>query len=649
MNKCYVCDKESKYKCPNCLIKLCSLRCTQEHNKNTQNGCNSSNSISVGIKNKYNIKHIGKDDISNEILLSDCNFLDSVSKKLESTTRFYVNPFILNNTSNRRFIRKHCSEKGINLIFSPLIMKRTKLNKTKIKKGVILWTIEFVYLNNSTFLLHNVDENTKLNQLYKNLKKKKELSPIDSIQLLMKTNPKEGNKLEYTKCNIEETILNNLINRNILDFPTFYVILKNQIESYKIVESTSDHADELEDGEPEVTEGNYDNRLVLESQMGDPVTSIWMGKEGIVAGTALGRVSSYIFNSHIGNPTISSIDKDTTLADDSATTGSSTKTKKAKTKKSLPSNSEVVVVDIDKLESSIDGLKLNSTSPNYDSRDPSSRVVGRYVVYSSYNDECVNGVYISEGKLYTLVGLNNIIIYDIDRYSIHSDVYVNNEISSASPYKNYKQIIQNNNYVLMMCNNTIVLMNLTEVETEGSVLKLTYVDTNVHLENILEFKFPYVVTCKTNTEENNSKCVNIYSIKKTSNNNARSREMYDLALINKIAVDNKQHLVTNCKIWDNTLTVVTDLLILTLYAIHDVDGNIIARKRLSYDILDVNCGENVLLLLKNSQILVLNKKLHVLNKFSILSTFELGWSYNLVNYNNVFCYNSDEGIYIFQL
>lgn len=30
-------------------------------------------------------------------------------------------------------------------------------------------------------------------------------------------NPKEGNKLEYTKCNVNETILNNLINRTILD------------------------------------------------------------------------------------------------------------------------------------------------------------------------------------------------------------------------------------------------------------------------------------------------------------------------------------------------------------------------------------------------------------------------------------------------
>lgn len=98
MNKCYVCNKESKYKCPNCLIKLCSLSCTQIHNKTSQNGCKNSSSVSDGIKNKYNIKHVGKDDINNEILLSDCNFLDSVSKKLESTTRFYVNPYILNNS-----------------------------------------------------------------------------------------------------------------------------------------------------------------------------------------------------------------------------------------------------------------------------------------------------------------------------------------------------------------------------------------------------------------------------------------------------------------------------------------------------------------------------------------------------------------------
>ncbi|KAF5153107.1 hypothetical protein TpMuguga_03g02665 [Theileria parva strain Muguga] len=403
---------------------------------------------------------------------------------------------------------------------------------------------------------------------------------------------------------------------------------------------------------------NYYNRLVLESQMGDPVTSFWMGKEGIVAGTALGRVSAYIFNSNLETHTNSSTNNDTTLADDPPNIRSSTKTQEANTKNQHLSNSDVIV-EIDKLESSIDNSKQNSTSLNTkstpskcDNKNSSTKVVGRYVVYSTYNDECVNGVYIFEGKLYSLVGLNNIVIYDIDRYTIHRDVYVNNEINSTSLYKNYKQIIQNNNYVLIMCNSTITLMNLTEAESEDGVCKIQYVNSTIHIENVLEFKFPYVVTCKINTEENNSKCVNIYSLKPVdtmNNTNSKSREMYNLALVNRINIDNKYHLVTNCKIWDNMITVVTDLLVLTLYDINDADANIVSSKSFSYDILAVNCSENILLLFKNSQILILNKELEILSKLNILSTFELGWSYNLVNYNNVFSYNSDEGIYIFQL
>ncbi|BAM41338.1 Box C/D snoRNA protein [Theileria orientalis strain Shintoku] len=141
MNLCAVCRKESKYKCPACLLLTCSLECTKSHNCSTSKGENSSNRK----PNRRNpVKYVGRNKIDVDVITSDCHFLDTVSNRLESTSRSFLKPLITD--SRNRKIKKLCVGRKINLIYSPLILKRYKTNKTTHKNSRILWTVEWSFL-----------------------------------------------------------------------------------------------------------------------------------------------------------------------------------------------------------------------------------------------------------------------------------------------------------------------------------------------------------------------------------------------------------------------------------------------------------------------------------------------------------------------
>ncbi|KAK2195118.1 hypothetical protein BdWA1_003420 [Babesia duncani] len=156
---------------------------------------------------------------------------------------------------------------------------------------------------------------------------------------------------------------------------------------------------------------------VLESQMGDPVLSHWIGADGVVAGTALGRVAAYIFDC----PTFELMH------------GSH-----APNNQSISNDDSIPLVDIE--SGSVSARDQYSPRPNNDStegvkasflnafnflkiRQPEKTrlhkdLPGRYTVFASFSDEAIRACFIHKRLLYCMVGTSSIAIYDVDAYTL---------------------------------------------------------------------------------------------------------------------------------------------------------------------------------------------------------------------------------------
>lgn len=155
-------------------------------------------------------------------------------------------------------------------------------------------------------------------------------------------------------------------------------------------------------------------KLVLESLMGDPVLSHWIGPEGIAAGTALGRISTYLFPQK---------------ADSNKASGSP-----YKSKSDYSGNKEVnhVVIPVEVEHSprdvesnpadscSISSKNDTNGSKNCNIKDESELEGGRYSVFATYSDEPVYSVFVNENTLVCLIGTSYLMIYDTVNYKVLS-------------------------------------------------------------------------------------------------------------------------------------------------------------------------------------------------------------------------------------
>ncbi|UKK01399.2 hypothetical protein MACK_002213 [Theileria orientalis] len=178
-----------------------------------------------------------------------------VSNRLESTSRSFLKPLITD--SRNRKIKKICSSRKINLIYSPVILKRYKTNKTTFKNSRIMWTIEWSFLKHQlNFIDHNFDEHSTLEECYTTLRSNLFKSNdyrnlcneynLEDVFILLRHLPAKSNSYRYYKCNPKDSILKNLENLTVSDFPTFYVISKNDIQSYEMYVYTPSNSPRIE-------------------------------------------------------------------------------------------------------------------------------------------------------------------------------------------------------------------------------------------------------------------------------------------------------------------------------------------------------------------------------------------------------------------
>ncbi|XVF33772.1 hypothetical protein REPUB_Repub17cG0196800 [Reevesia pubescens] len=232
--------KASKYKCPGCCIRTCSLLCVNAHKHRT--GCNGKRNISCFVP----LSHF--DD---NLLLSDYNLLEETKRVAESARRIrsklcstypphFKLPLFL------QILRSAAASRRTKLLFLPTGMSRRETNQTRFhqRKKYISWTIEWRFQSTDVVLLdHGVHEDTSLCLVIENhLKPSPWNHPLrrfcqeqlDHLKFFIRKYPK-GPKSPFQELDIKAPIRQQLADTVILEYPVIHVFLPSEHYDFEVV------------------------------------------------------------------------------------------------------------------------------------------------------------------------------------------------------------------------------------------------------------------------------------------------------------------------------------------------------------------------------------------------------------------------------
>jgi hypothetical protein len=203
------CIQASKYTCPKCLLKTCSLACSKSH-KNIYNCTGARDKTAFIPKESYSIQN----------LTSDYHFLEDVARIADNASRSSEN---MNASTPRKKLPKWAQlalNQEIHIRLMPSGLKRHDENQSRIQSNSIYWTVEFIY-KSQTFLLHSIHESCILADILQN----PVLNGLDlsRIQCSIKKQDLPANAAEYTILNIHATLKDILKHQIIIEYPTIYI------------------------------------------------------------------------------------------------------------------------------------------------------------------------------------------------------------------------------------------------------------------------------------------------------------------------------------------------------------------------------------------------------------------------------------------
>lgn len=241
LKSCKICQNSAKYKCPQCLTQTCSLQCSRQHK--AQCGNNSNQPAYIPLSH-----------MDSELLLADCKLLDRIARSLESTSRAYTKPLglIASKRIHVRVLQRCCSERGIELHLCPANLRRFRINRTVVRAGRILWSVEWRFGNQDfAVVVHRMNEHQTMRQHLTTLLASLSMSNrsksiaryfanFETLAILLKNFNCKATPAEFFKCNLDETLRSTLANTKVVDFPHFIVLLEDELEGFKLVDKIRD-------------------------------------------------------------------------------------------------------------------------------------------------------------------------------------------------------------------------------------------------------------------------------------------------------------------------------------------------------------------------------------------------------------------------
>ncbi|KAG6593329.1 Box C/D snoRNA protein 1, partial [Cucurbita argyrosperma subsp. sororia] len=241
---CEECNSNpSKYKCPACSLRSCSLDCVNGHKR--RSGC-------TGKRAQTQFVPISQ--FNDSVLLSDYNLLEEVKRMAESAQRlrkklcpythpYYRLPFHL------KSLRTAASSRRTKIMFLPTGMTKREKNQTRYDKRekTIFWTIEW-RLNSTDVVLvdHGVNENTNLSTVLENHLQpspwknqiQKFCEQLDSLKFFVRTYPK-GAMVPFRELDSKMPIRQLFSNLVFVEYPVIYVFLPSQTPNFEVVKTAN--------------------------------------------------------------------------------------------------------------------------------------------------------------------------------------------------------------------------------------------------------------------------------------------------------------------------------------------------------------------------------------------------------------------------
>ncbi|XP_066899695.1 box C/D snoRNA protein 1 isoform X3 [Kogia breviceps] len=216
MSRCETCGtEEAKYRCPRCMRYSCSLPCVKKHKAELT--CN-------GIRDKT--AYVSMQQFTEMNLLSDYRFLEDVARTADHISR---DVFLKRPISNKHmyFMKNRARKQAINLKLLPNGFTKRK--------------------ENSTFFDKKVPDDRTINEILRAYIDPEKSDPVirqrlkayihsqTGVRILMKVENMQQNLVRYYEMDPDKSLLDNLRNKVIIEYPTLHVVLKEYSNDMEVL------------------------------------------------------------------------------------------------------------------------------------------------------------------------------------------------------------------------------------------------------------------------------------------------------------------------------------------------------------------------------------------------------------------------------
>ncbi|XP_059544977.1 box C/D snoRNA protein 1 isoform X1 [Myotis daubentonii] len=239
MSRCETCGtEEAKYRCPRCMRHSCSLPCVKKHKAELT--CN-------GVRDKT--AYVSLQQFTEMDLLSDYRFLEDVARTADHISR---DALLKRSLSNKHmcFIKNRARRQGINLKLLPNGFTKRKENSTFFdkKKQQFCWHVKLQFpQSQAVYIEKRVPDDKTINEILATYIDPEKSDPVirqrlkayirsqTGVQILMKVENMQQNLVRYYELDPHKSLLDNLRNKVIIEYPTLHVVLKESSKDMNIL------------------------------------------------------------------------------------------------------------------------------------------------------------------------------------------------------------------------------------------------------------------------------------------------------------------------------------------------------------------------------------------------------------------------------
>ncbi|XP_015983561.2 box C/D snoRNA protein 1 isoform X3 [Rousettus aegyptiacus] len=213
MSRCETCGtEEAKYRCPRCMRYSCSLPCVKKHKAELT--CN-------GVRDKT--AYVSVQQFTEMNLLSDYRFLEDVARTADHISRDTLLKRPLSN-KHMYFMKNRARKQGINLKLLPNGFTKRKENSTFFdkKKQQFCWHVKLQFpQSQAVYIEKRVPDDKTINEILRPY-----IDPEKSDPVI---------RQRYYELDLHKSLLDNLKNKVIIEYPTLHVVLKESGNDMKVL------------------------------------------------------------------------------------------------------------------------------------------------------------------------------------------------------------------------------------------------------------------------------------------------------------------------------------------------------------------------------------------------------------------------------